>query len=475
MTLTRAMIQNSIHKHKLAFERYTFLKIAIFSFVGLPLTIITVVVTTMFAAPHSNANPELTIIGAEKSGNDDQTIPPWTGGISSPPDDYEPGDVHPNPFAADEILFTIDFAGMDEFEGNLTAGHLAMMAKYPNTFKLNVYQTRRSASHPQRILDHTEKYSPQARIIDDGSGLEGIVQGIPFPNPANGEQAIWNSLVSFKGGSVKRYVNSAVPSDKGKFQLSVVLQEIEFPRQTEEATLENFDGILARGISYVKSPSKAAGVMVLFHANLNSVEKERNAWLYNPKKRRVSRAPTIKGNNPTTGSNGIHLLDQTGMFSGKITNFNWQLLGKKEIYMPYNAYQLHSDEITPDDIVRPDHINQQLARYELHRVWVVEATRKDQVDHPHKRRVYYLDEDSWRILAAEHYDDNDQLNRFSESHTINYYEVPVLASTLDTFYKLDSPQYFVLGLDNQHPVSDFTFKESPKYFQPGTFKRKAKR
>ena len=436
---------------------------------------IAILLTTLLAMSQTNASPELTVMGAEKSGNADQTIPPWTGGITSPPDGYEPGEVHPDPFADDKILFTIDYAGMAEFKDNLTAGHLAMMEKYPNTFKLNVYQTRRSASHPLRVLDHTEKYGGQARIVDDGAGLEGIVQGIPFPEPGNGEQAIWNSLVSFKGGSVKGYVNSAVPSDKGKYQLMVVLQEIEFPRQTEEATLENFDGILARGINYVKSPSTVAGVMVLFHTNLNSVEKERNAWIYNPKRRRVSRAPAIEGNTPTAASDGIHLSDQNGMFSGKITNFNWQLLGKKEIYMPYNAYQLHSDKITPDDIVRPEHINQQLARYELHRVWVVEATRKEQVDHPHKRRVYYLDEDSWRILAAEHYDDNDKLDRFSKSHTVNYYEVPVLASTLDSFYKLDSHQYFVQGLDNQHPVSDFKFKEDASYFQPGSFKRKAKR
>lgn len=426
-------------------------------------------------APQAQSEPQLTVMGAEQAGNEAQSIPPWTGGITQAPPGYEVGKTHPNPFPEDEVLFTIDFGNMAEFADQLSSGHKAMMEKHPNTYKLKIYPSRRSASHPQRILEHTQKYAPQARIVDNGAGIEGIVQGIPFPQPANGRQAIWNSLVSFKGGSVKRYVNSAAPTDKGKYQLSVVLQEIMFPRQVADAALENFDGILARGINYVKAPSKAAGVMLLFHNNLNSVEQERKAWAYAPQKRRVKRAPGVDGNTPAAASNGIHLIDQNGMFSGKITNFTWQLSGKKEMYVPYNAYPLHSDAITPDDIIKPGHMNQQLGRYELHRVWVVEATRKEGIDHPHRRRVYYIDEDSWRILVAEHFDDSDQLDRFSESHTINYYEVPVLASTLNAFYKLDTRRYFIQGLDNQHPVSDFSFSEDASYFQPGTLKRRAKR
>jgi uncharacterized protein DUF1329 len=438
---------------------------------------IALIMVFIFALPvfTQAADPELTVMGAELAGNEEQTIPAWTGGITTPPAAYKVGDTHPDPFGNDEVMFTIDFGSMIEFKDQLSPGYMAMMEKHPNTYKLKIYPTRRSASHPQRILDHTTKFSSQARIIDNGAGLEGIVQGIPFPQPANGEQAIWNSRLSFKGGGIKRYINSTAPTEKGKYQLSVVLQEIMFPRQVAEVTQENFDGILARGINYVQSPIKAAGAMILFHANLNSVGTERNVWFYNPKKRRVKRAPRVAGSTPSSASDGIHLQDQNGMFSGKITDFNWQLLGKKEMYIPYNAYQLHSDTVSPDDIIKPGHMNQQLGRYELHRVWMVEATRKEGVDHPHKRRVYYLDEDSWHITMAEHYDDDDQLDRFSESHTVNYYEVPVLASTLDAFYQLNTKRYFLQGLDNQHEVSDFTFRENAKYFKSGSLKRRAKR
>ncbi len=438
-------------------------------------TFLTILLSLLITMPQAKADPELTVMGAVQAGNADATIPPWTGGITTPPAGYQVGKTHLDPFAEDKVLFTIDSSNMTEFKDRLSAGHIAMMEKHPNTYKLNIYPTQRSASHPKRVLEHTEKYSAQARLVNDGAGLEGIVQGCPFPQPTNGEQAIWNSRVSFKGGSVRRHMNSAVPTDKGKYQLNVSLQEIVFPRQEDGTSLENFDGVMMRGISYIKSPRKAAGVMLLYHANLNTVNEERKAWAYNPNKRRVSRAPDVDGSAPATASSGIHLVDQNGMFSGKITNFNWALLGKKEMYVPYNAYQFHSDGVSVDDIVKPGHVNQELGRYELHRVWEVEATRKDGVDHPHKRRVYYLDEDSWRILTAEHYDDAEQLDRFSESHNINYYEVPVLASTLDTYYQFSTNRYFVRGLDNQHPVSDYSFSESAKYFQPGGLKRKARR
>ncbi|PKL97980.1 MAG: DUF1329 domain-containing protein, partial [Gammaproteobacteria bacterium HGW-Gammaproteobacteria-7] len=50
---------------------------------------------------------DLTPVGAEKAGNADGTIPEWTGGITTPPAGYRVGMFHPDPFAADQIQFTI--------------------------------------------------------------------------------------------------------------------------------------------------------------------------------------------------------------------------------------------------------------------------------------------------------------------------------------------------------------------------------
>jgi hypothetical protein len=57
----------------------------------------------------SKLGKELTPIGAERAGNADGSIPAWTGGLASVPAgiSYKEGDHHPDPFADDQIKFTI--------------------------------------------------------------------------------------------------------------------------------------------------------------------------------------------------------------------------------------------------------------------------------------------------------------------------------------------------------------------------------
>ena len=40
-----------------------------------------------------------------------------------------------------------------------------------------------------------------------------------------------------------------------------------------------------------------------------------------------------------------------------------KLLGKKEMFVPYNSYKLHSDKLKISDIIKP-YINQEHTRYE---------------------------------------------------------------------------------------------------------------
>ncbi len=111
------------------------------------------------AAEAARLGKDLTPIGGEKAGNADGTIPAWTGGITKPPAGYKPGDHHPDPFAADKVLFTITTANMAEYADKLTPGHKAMLKAYP-TFKMKVYPTRRSASIPAADLRRHQAQSP---------------------------------------------------------------------------------------------------------------------------------------------------------------------------------------------------------------------------------------------------------------------------------------------------------------------------
>jgi hypothetical protein len=59
-----------------------------------------------------------------------------------------------------------------------------------------------------------------------------------------------------------------------------------------------------------------------------------------------------------------------------------------------------------DKKLMPKHINPACERWELHRVWVVEATRKDGVRHAQKKRRYYIDEDTFGAAVYDAWDDS---------------------------------------------------------------------
>jgi len=142
------------------------------------------------------------------------------------------------------------------------------------------------------------------------------------------------------------------------------------------------------------------------------------------------------------------------------------LKGKKELYIPYNAYRIHAQGLAVDNIVGKRHINPELARYELHRVWVVEGTLKPGMKHIYGRRVFYIDEDSWQIAVADNYDLEGKLWRTSEAHALNYYEVPVQWSTLEVYYDLEKQRYLVSGLDNSRNPYQFSDTADPREFSP---------
>ncbi|MBS7723368.1 DUF1329 domain-containing protein, partial [Vibrio cholerae] len=84
--------------------------------------------------------------------------------------------------------------------------------------------------------------------------------------------------------------------------------------------------------------------------------------------------------------------------------YDWKLVGKKEMYIPYNSYKLDSPSLKYDDIIKAGHINQDLTRYELHRVWEVVGTVKPSERHIYAKRHMYIDEDSWQVALVDHYD-----------------------------------------------------------------------
>jgi len=418
--------------------------------------------------PQAQANrlgADLTPVGGEVAGNKDGTIPKWEGGITRAPAGYKLGDHHLDPFAADKPLFTIDRSNQQNYKDKLSAGQLGMFAKYAN-FKMIVYPTRRSCSFPQRIYDATKKNAVTAKLIANGDGVADAAEGIPFPIPANGSEVIWNHKMKYKGISAVRYNNQAVPTVGGQFTPIKIREELLGLYYKQGNTIADINNVLQYFFQVVESPARLAGQVLLVHETLNQQAQQRQAWVYNPGQRRVRKAPNVGYDNPGTASDGLRTNDMSDMFNGSLDRFDWKLVGKKEMYVNYNAYKIHQKGIPLTDIVKPGFLNADLQRYELHRVWVVEATLKPGLRHINKRRTFFVDEDSWQIAAVDHYDAAGNIWRYAEAATINYYDQPLCWTTLETAHDLKSGRYIANGLDNNERVNDYSFQTTADNFSP---------
>jgi hypothetical protein len=413
--------------------------------------------------------PELTPLGAERAGNADGTIPAWSGGITAPPAGYESGRQHVDPFAGDPVLFRISADTMDEHAGKLSEGQKALLRAYPQTWHMRVYPTQRSASYPDWVYAAVKANASTAQVIRKGKGgVVGANVSSPFPIPQSGVEVVWNHNLRWRGIRISRSFGQAAVTRKGRYTVTLDLQEWAFPYGAPPGTAlrDKFPNMLLALKSKTIQPGLLAGNGTLALDPIDQTADPRKIWRYSRALRRVLRLPNVAHEFPAFNTENLRTVDEFDMFNGSPERFEWRLLGKQELYIPYNAYRIHSRDASYGDIIKTRHINPQLARYELHRVWVVEGTLKPGMTHIYSRRVFYLDEDSWQIAVADNYDLEGKLWRTSEAHALNYYEVPVQWSTLEVYYDLQAQRYLVSGLDNQRNPYRFSEQADPREFSP---------
>ncbi|MCF6226456.1 MAG: DUF1329 domain-containing protein [Xanthomonadales bacterium] len=418
---------------------------------------------------------DLTPVGAVRAGNDAGTIPAWTGGITEPPAGYKVGDHHPNPFPNEKPLFRIDASNYEQYAEQLGVGQIALLKRYPETYYMDVYTTHRTASFPERIYEMTIKNAATGKLINDGEGVADVAEGFPFPFPESAKELMWNHKMKFKGTAVTRYNNQVAPTAKGKYSVVVLREELLGLYYQEGMTLADINNMLIYFYQVVESPARLAGNVLLVHETLDQIAQQRQAWIYNPGQRRVRRAPNVAYDNPGTASDGLRTNDMTDMFNGAMDRYDWKIVGKKEMYVPYNSYDAHAKGLSYDELVMPGHLNPALMRYELHRMWVVEANLKEGMRHINPKRTFYLDEDSYQILLIDHYDKRGELWRVTEGHSINYYDLPSFWTTIETHMDLQSGRYVATGLDNTSPIYNFAEESSPGQFTPSSLRKRGRR
>ncbi|WCM54053.1 DUF1329 domain-containing protein [Pseudomonas sp. WJP1] len=392
----------------------------------------------------------LTPLGAEKAGNADGSIPAWTGGLkpgAAPLDRGFLGD----PFAADKPQFVITAANVEQYKDKLTPGQLAMFKRYPDSYKIPVYKTQRTAANPQEIYEIARKSAVTTQLINEGSGLENFSQTryYPFPIPRSGVEVYWNHTNRYRGGNMQRQAAQAAPQTNGSYSIVEYQDELAFPQLMEGIEAGQADNVLYYYKQEITAPSRLAGSVVLIHETIDQVKEPRLAWVYNAGQRRVRRAPQVAYDGPGNGSDGMRTADNTDLMNGAPDRYDWKLIGKKELYIPYNNFKLQSPKLKYDDIIKPGHINQDLTRYELHRVWHVEATLKPGQRHVYAKRDLYFDEDTWQIAEVDHYDGRGQLWRVGEGYGANDYERGAAGYAMMGIYDLIAGRYNVLAMINE--------------------------
>jgi hypothetical protein len=420
----------------------------------------------------------LTPFGAEKAGNAAGTIPEWTGGITKAPAGYTtPGQHHVDPFADDKPLFTITKANLDQYKDHLTPGQIAMFNTYPNSYQMPVYPTRRSGSAPQWVYDNTIKNATTAKLLDGGNGFSDAYGGVPFPIPQNGVEALWNHIARYRGTYIVRRASEVAVQRNGSYSLVTSQQEALFKFYNPKGTAADLNNIMFYYLSFTKSPARLAGGAVLVHETLDQVKEPRQAWGYNAGQRRVRRAPNLAYDTPIAAADGLRTADDTDMINGSPDRYDWKLVGKKEIYIPYNSYKVTSPDVKYEDLLQVGHLNPAYTRNELHRVWVVEGTLKAGARHIYSKRTLFLDEDSWQAAVVDQYDGRGELWRVSIAYLKNFYDLPTTWSALDTFHDLQARRYHVQNLDNEEPSTIDFSQPVPDdgYFKPAALRRRGTR
>lgn len=387
----------------------------------------------------------LTFVGAEKAANSDGSIPAFTGGLTTAPAGFKPGDsFRPNPFAAERPILVINAKNADQYKSQLTAVTYELAKRFPG-FRVDVYPTHRSANLPKKLLDNTVKNATGAKALDGGNSIENALPGVPFPIPQSGAEAMWNHLMRYQGVmAMSKYDAWSMSASGEPFLTSTGVGYNSYPIYEDmDKVIQGSDTYFQTKV-YFSGPPRRAGESLILKDAANPLQSPRKAWQYLPGQRRVKLAPNLAYDTPNGGGvSGTY--DDLYIFNGALDRYDWKLVGKEEMFVPYNTYDLTYIKDTKS-LITPDHLNPEFVRWEKHRVWVVEATLKAGKRHVYAKRRFYLDEDSWSALASDEYDARGQLYRGSLAFFTQSYDVGAPDTTPQVIYDLISGGYNSSGL-----------------------------
>lgn len=405
---------------------------------------------------------ELTPVGAERSANKEGTIPAWTGGLQGPPKGWVPERGYIDPFPVDKPLYVIDSKNLEANRAKLSEGLQELVAG-PGNFQIPVYVTRRTVGLPSAIVDAVGREAGNIKLSGD-SLLGRSASTVPFPAPKTGEEVMWNHRLRYRGG-VEEHEEYWYAVRDGKIQARAGLRQ----RLAENASL---DTPTANGILFVRGrfvvPETMSHDEFFVHETIDSTEDARNWWVVNDSQRRARRLTAPGYDDLPVGVEELRTRDQTDAFNGALNRYDWKLVGKRELVVPYNTYKLSDKRLAVDHVLGARSVKADFMRYELHRVWVVEATLKTGMRHLYPKRTFYVDEDSWSVVLEDVYDSRGKLWRTAIHGLIQFYDVQAPGYRVNIWHDLTNGAYLVGGLELESKTPrKFEAKANLAEFSPG--------
>ncbi len=321
---------------------------------------------------------------------------------------YEPG-----PYADEKPILKITADNYKAHEQHLTEGMIEMFIKYPETFYMNVYPSHRDFAVNDEMVCKVSKHNAvNARLSNNGLTAHAALGGTMFPFPKTGLEAVWNTMFAHRSWSedvvydiADVYENGTVGWGKVEFRTFAPLGA-EYSAGELRTTSDH--DVAAYFFHKTILPARSANEVTVGFQPLDFNQQSTQAWQYQPGIRRVRKAPEVGFDYPVPPA-GLRTSDGDSGFNGSPEYFNWKLIGRKEIYVPYNNFKINDPALSYKELTTLNTLNPEYVRYELHRVWLIEGTVKDGYRHIYKRRVLYADEDGWRTLAADAWDNQDEM------------------------------------------------------------------
>jgi hypothetical protein len=363
----------------------------------------------------------LTPWGAEIAGNKDGSIPAYTGGLTKPPAGFDPASGRwVDPYAADKPILQINAANLAQYAEILSEGQKALLERYPETMRLDIYPTRRSyPAMSKEMADAAIKNAGnrECKTVAEGVGIRGCEGATPFPLPSNGFELMWNHQLRQRPPFTILRAQNLVFDSSGVMQTPQVYQGwSEVPYWDPKSKAYTDEGqYYWRVRSTTLEPARDSGLTQTVWYPLRIDTEDQRAWSYTTGQRRVRLAPEFAYDTPVLTLGGVLFYDETGGgYAGRMDRFDFKIVGKREMFVPYNAFNVVFTP--PEKLVSKRHVNPDVMRWERHRVWVVEATLKSGQRHAKSKRRYFVDEDSWGLIGSEGYDQAGKLVTVTFTH-----------------------------------------------------------